>query len=86
MPHFLLDGKMIYRACTRPNQLRRVFRAVWMFYMCKNQQNELVVSIATLAIVALSFQRFYHVVCARANKVPLAKRVPIRERKLRAWY
>ena len=86
MPHFLLNGMMISRACNRPNQSRRVFRAVWIFYMRKNQRNELVVSIATLVIVMLSFRRFNHVVRAQAKKVPLAKRVPIRERKLRAWY
>ena len=57
-----------------------------MLYMRENQRNELVVSIATLAIVALLFRRFYYVVGTRAKKVPLAKRVPIRERKLRAWY
>ncbi len=86
MPHSLLDGMMISRACNRPNRSRRVFRAVWMFYMRENRRNELVVSIATLAIVALSFRKFYHVVRARAKKVPLAKRFPIRERKLRASY
>ena len=45
-----------------------------------------VVSIATLAIVALSFRIYYHVVRTIEKTVPLAKRVPISERKLRAWY
>jgi hypothetical protein len=45
-----------------------------------------VVSIATLAIVALSFRIYYHVVRTIEKTVPLAKRVPIRERELRAWY
>jgi hypothetical protein len=33
VPHFLLDGMMISRACNWPNGLRMVFRADWAFYM-----------------------------------------------------
>ena len=68
------------RACNRPNQSNRVFRASWMFYMCKSRRNELVVSIAILAIVALFVPRFSHVACTIAKKVPRAKRVPIKKR------
>ena len=54
--------------------------------MREDRRNELVVSIAILAIVALFVPRFSHVAYAIAKKVLLAKRVLISERKLHAWY
>ncbi len=53
-----------------------------MFYMRKSRRNELVVSIAILAIVALFVPRFSHVAYAIAKKVPRAKRVPIKKDSL----
>jgi hypothetical protein len=77
--HFLLDGMMISCAHNSPNQSHRLFRANWAFYVHERQINELVVSIATLAIVVILFWRFYHVACAIAKKVPHTKRVSIRK-------
>ena len=79
VPHFLLHGMIMSRRPNRPNRSRRPFRAVWVFQGREDQRNELVASIAILAIVALSFRTI-------AKTVPRAKRVPIRKLRLPAWY
>ncbi len=76
---------MMSHGRNRPTRLR-VFRDDWMFYGRESRRNELVVSIATFAIVALTFWRFYHVACAIAKKVPCAKGVPIRQLRHHSWY
>jgi hypothetical protein len=73
------------RACNRPNRSNRVFRAGWMFYMRESRRNELIASIAILAIIALFVPRFSHVAYTIAQKVPWAKRVPIKK-KTHSWY
>jgi len=57
-----------------------------MFYMHESRRNELLVSIAILAIVALFVPRFSHAVYAIAKKVPCTKRVLIRTKKTHSWY
>ena len=82
VPHFLLDGMMISHACNRPNRSRRVFRAVWMFYMRENRRNELVVSIATLAINALSRFGDFTMLCAcEGKKGPTCKKSSDKRKK-----
>jgi hypothetical protein len=55
VPHFLLDGMMISRACNRPNRLHRVFRADWAFYMHEQIDIGGILAPVILAMVGINF-------------------------------
>jgi len=78
----LLDGMIMSRACNRPNRSNRVFRAGWMFYMRESRRNELVEGGHRRPLSSEILPWWEHDMQWWCRP----KRVPIRERRLRAWY